>query len=229
MRDFEFSALQEARNYRAALVEEFAPYLGARVLEIGAGIGQLTQELLKVPQIKSLACVEPSAEFCRIFREKFPSVSLVEGSAANLDANSAWDTIVSVNVLEHIQGDEQELALYRKLLEKTRGHLCLFVPARPELYSLLDKDFGHFRRYTRKGLEMKLQRQGFEILRSNYFNALGYLAWWLHFRVLKKRSFDPAAVRAFDRFAFPVVRWWEKTIARPPLGQSLLVVARSNA
>jgi SAM-dependent methyltransferase len=223
--NFEFNALEQARNYRAALVKEFAPFISGNVLEIGAGIGQLTQELLKLPQIEALTCVEPAPDFCRIFREKFASTRLIEGTAADVDASACWKSLVSVNVLEHIHDDDHELGFYHKLLEKSRGHLCLFVPARPELYSPLDRDFGHCRRYTREGLREKLEHIGFEVLRCDYFNALGYFAWWFNFCLLKKRNFQPAAVRLFDRVAFPLAHWFEKNIAAPPFGQSLLTIS----
>jgi SAM-dependent methyltransferase len=226
--NYEFNALEQARNYRAALVKEFAPFLSGHTLEIGAGIGQLTQELLQFPKIESLASVEPSPEFCRVFREKFPGTRLIEGTAANVDAKARWDTLVSVNVLEHIRDDELELALYRKLLQKSRGHLCLFVPARPELYSPMDQDFGHFRRYTREDLSQKLESQGFDVLRCHYFNLAGYFAWLLTFRILEKRNFLPSAVRFFDRIVFPLTYWCEKSIASPPIGQSLLAIAKSS-
>ena len=61
----------------------------------------------------------------------------------------SWNAILSINVLEHIESDADELATYFRLLKPARGALCLFVPARPDIYAPIDKDFGHFRRYTR--------------------------------------------------------------------------------
>jgi hypothetical protein len=104
----------------------------------------------------------------------------------------------------------------------------LFVPARPEIYAPIDKDFGHFRRYTRGELRKQMQQAGFELVRLEYFNAVGYLAWWLNFCVLRKRHFEVGKVMAYDRFIFPLVHWWESRIMRPILGQSLLVVGRAK-
>ncbi len=135
---------------------------------------------------------------------------------------------MSVNVLEHIQEDERELAVYRRKLAREKGALCLFVPARPEIYAPIDRDFGHFRRYTRPELRQKLERAGFEILRLRYYNFVGYFAWWLGFCVLKKRGFDLPSVRFFDRILFPPVHGFETRICAPPIGQSLLAVARAR-
>ncbi len=224
--DFEFAALQEAKNYRETLIREFAPYLCGDVIEIGAGIGQMTELLLQNSEIKRLIAVEPEAAFAQKHRAQFPSHELIEGVIDHVPAGSKWDAILSINVLEHIGEDERELAKYADLLRERRGTLCLFVPARQEIYSPIDKDFGHFRRYSRAELAGKLSRAGFEVLRLDYFNSLGYLAWWLNFRVLKKRSFEIEKVRLYDRMIFPMVHFFESKIFRPLIGQSLLSVVR---
>jgi len=225
---FEFDALKDAHHYRAALFEEFGPFLKGEVLEVGAGIGQMTRHLLATPGIRRTAAIEPDPALCAVHRAEFPAHDLVQGTAADLPAGSSWDAIFSVNVLEHIGEDETELRRYANLLGARRGALCLFVPARPEIYALMDKDFGHFRRYTRPELRRKLTQAGFEVLRLDYFNCVGYFAWWVNFCMLKKRCFEPAKLRFYDRVIFPVVHTLESRIMRPPFGQSLLAVARSQ-
>ena len=226
--DFEFLALSEARNYPRALVQEFRPVLRGSIIEIGAGIGQMTRLIRPLPEITRLLSIEPHAPFAARFREALPEAELIEGTIANAPAGEPWDAILSVNVLEHIQADEAELAAYRKLLAPQRGALCLFVPAGPEIYAPIDRDFGHFRRYTRHELKRKLEAAGFTMERLFYYNWVGYFAWWANFRVLKKREFEIAKVRAFDRMIFPVVHAMEKGLLRPPFGQSLLAIARAR-
>jgi SAM-dependent methyltransferase len=225
--NFEFAALQHAANYRRALLHEFAPWLQGALLEVGAGIGQFSELLAATPGVRSLLAVEPDAQFCAAFRRRLPSQPLLHGTVDHLDSGAAFDAIVSINVLEHIEQDEAELKCYAGLLRDKRGHLCLFVPARQEIYAPLDRDFGHFRRYAKPALADKLRRAGFVIVQLHYFNWIGYFAWWLNFCVLRRRSFDVASVRLFDRVIFPVVHVLETKVARPPFGQSLLAVARS--
>ena len=225
--NFEFSALSEAKNYRAALIQEFAPVLTGNVLEVGAGIGQITEVVRQQAGVRKVMGVEPDGQFLPVFRQRLPDVPLIQGTAAAINPESKWNAIICVNVLEHIEADERELATYRKLLGQAQGHLCLFVPARPEIYAPIDKDFGHFRRYTRPELQRKLVAAGFQIVRLNYFNLVGYFAWWLNFCVLKKRVFDVAAVRLFDRAIFPLVFGWETRVLRPPFGQSLIAIAKA--
>jgi SAM-dependent methyltransferase len=224
--DFEFQALNEAHNYRKALLREFGPYLNGNVLEVGAGIGQITEELRAVSSIKTLCAIEPDATFCERIRAKFPDQKLVHGTSADITDFDEWNTILSVNVLEHIEDDKVELRRYCQLLKAREGSLCLFVPARPEIYAPIDRDFAHFRRYTRALLRNELEAAGFAVERIRYFNIIGYFAWWLIFCVLKRRSFKREAVRFFDRVLFPIANWSETTISAPPIGQSLLVVAR---
>jgi SAM-dependent methyltransferase len=226
--DFEFEALNEARNYRRAIVREFREFLRGDVIEVGAGIGQITAPLLELAEIRRVLCLEPDARLCRRHREEHPGHELIEGTIASAPAGEAWDAILSVNVLEHIERDAAELKEYARLLRTRRGHFCVLVPARPEIYAPIDGDFGHFRRYTRPELRRKLEEAGFEVVRLCYFNFVGYFAWWLNFVVLRKRVFDKRAVRFYDRAIFPVVNFCEWHLARPPFGQSLIAVARAK-
>jgi len=224
--DFEFRALERARNYQAALVREFTPYLRGRVLEVGAGVGQFSARLAALPDVQQSVALEPDPRFCAEFRARHPTCALIEGTIDRVAPDSEWDALVSINVLEHIEADAEELAKYRRKLVARRGCLCLFVPARQEIYAQLDRDFGHFRRYQRRDLGAKLERAGFVLVRLHYFNCFGYFAWWLNFCLLRKRHFDARSVALFDRVIFPVMHGFERRIIRPPLGQNLLAVAQ---
>jgi SAM-dependent methyltransferase len=226
--DFEMAALSQADNYRAALMREFSSSFRGNVLEVGAGIGQITEDLLQKRNIAKLVSVEPHPKFYRQLREKFPKHAIINGTFADMDPGEDWDTIVSINVLEHIQDDERELKDYFHCLAKNIGTLCLFVPARMEIYAEIDKDFGHFRRYTKAGLRKKLKDAGFQIVRMRYYNIAGYFAWWLNFCLLKKRHFKPESVRFFDRFIFPAVYGFESRVCSPFVGQSLIAIARAE-
>lgn len=226
--NFEFDALREAENYRHALVKEFSPNLHGNVIEIGSGIGQITQLLSKLPQVKFLQAIEPDPLFCGEFRKNLPTQPLIEGIVEHVDHKIDWNAIISINVLEHIRDDQDELKYYHKLLKKEKGTVNLFVPARQEIYAPIDKDFGHHRRYTKPELRNKLETAGFVVERLHYFNFVGYVAWWLNFCVLKKRKFETGSVRFYDRVIFPCVYALESRIAFPPVGQSLVAVARAR-
>jgi hypothetical protein len=225
--DFEFNALREANNYRSALLKMFAPHLRGRIIEIGAGCGQFTEQLKQVPGIEHLLAVEPDPRFCAEFRKSLPHQPLVEGIITSISDPGPWNGIVSINVLEHIREDQNELAIYSSMLKKGHGRLCLFVPARQEIYAPIEIDFGHHRRYSRIDLRHKLEQAGFKILKLHYFNFIGYFAWWLSFRVMGQRKFNPAMVRLFDRVIFPVGFGLESHLTWPPIGQSLVAIAEA--
>jgi len=225
--DFEFAALHEARNYRASLLRDFHEQFRGHVLEVGAGIGQITEALLRQPAITRLTAVEPDASFCAKLRARLPKLDLIEGTVANLPSGQTWDAILSVNVLEHIEQDVEELTAYHALLQPSGGSLCLFVPARQEIYAPIDRDFGHFRRYSRSELLSKLRTAGFQSIHIRYYNFVGYFLWWLSFCVLKQRTFNPGSVRLFDRIAFPIIHMIESLGFHPPVGQSLIAIART--
>jgi SAM-dependent methyltransferase len=224
--DFEFDALRHAVNYRRAIVREFGPWLHGSVLEVGAGVGLMTQFLLDVPTVERLVAVEPEPAYGGALRALLPEAHVVVGTIDDVPQNEAWNTIVNINVLEHIRDDIGELAAYRERLTPEGGTLCLFVPARKEIFAPIDRDFGHIRRYEQSELGEKLEGVGFSIERLEYFNVLGYLLWWMSFCVLRRRSFDKRGLQLFDRFVFPLLRGIERRTGPPPIGQSLIAVAR---
>lgn len=225
--DFEFAALSEARNYRKSIIKHFSPYIKGRVMEVGAGIGQTSEEILAIPDITELVGVEPDQGFQNAFRERLPHIRLIEGTTSDLPESEEFDAAVLVNVLEHIEKDVEELIQLRKFLKERNGHLCLLVPARQEIYSNLDAHFGHFRRYSTTEIRSKLVQAGFKITQLSYFNSVGYLAWWLRFKLMGSMSFDVAQVRLYDQRIFPVVNWLETNICRPPIGQSVIAIAKA--
>src|SRR4051812_35171268 len=121
--NFEFDALKCAVNYRQAGFNEFPPFLNSDVVEVGAGIGQMTELFQRHRPSIRLRCIEPSIKFCGEHRAKFPNVDLVCGTIDDLPAGTSCDAIVSINVLEHIEDDSRELRSYFDRLSPRHGHL----------------------------------------------------------------------------------------------------------
>ena len=224
----ELDALACARNYYRWILSNFLPYLGDRVIEVGAGMGTFSQFLLKAGGgLSELVLVEPADNLFPILARRFagdPRVRVVHGFLEDL-ANScrgAGDCIVLVNVLEHIEDDQRFLEAAFKLL-RPQGRLLLLVPACPGLYGTLDRVFGHARRYTKPDLRGRLRATGFEVVRLRYFNFPGVAAWFLAGRVLRQRTLPPAMVKLYDRLVVP----WASRLERgnPPVGQSLVGIA----
>jgi SAM-dependent methyltransferase len=228
-RDLE--SMSFARNYHRWILDLFAPHLGRRLVEVGAGTGSFSELLIeRAPD--SLALVEPSEMFVhlrgRVAGWKTAArVSLYNdtfaGAAARLAREERPDSVIYVNVLEHVEDDGAELRLVRDTLAPG-GRLFLFVPALRWLYGSFDRQVGHRRRYTRAGLSGECERAGFKVIKSVYFDAAGVLPWWVKYRLLRSEEMEPAAVRFYDRFCVPVLRRAEAVVA-PPLGKNVLLVA----
>ncbi|MFZ4776048.1 MAG: class I SAM-dependent methyltransferase [Terrimicrobiaceae bacterium] len=225
--DFEFAALNEARCYRTAIVEEFSPFVSGQVIEVGAGIGQLTALFAEKIGRENIQGIEPDRKFAELFRQNLPNVRFVEGTVDDLPPDAACNTVISINVMEHIHDHVGEMSKYHQLLHTQKGNLCILTPARPEIYAPIDEDFGHFRRYTKKSLRDALILAGFTPRKIFYFNFPGYFLWFLNFKLLRSRSFNPAVVRLYDRTVFRLTHLAERGLVRPPIGQSLIAIAQA--
>lgn len=223
-RDLE--AMSFAKNYHDWIIDEFKPYLGENSAEVGAGIGSFSQLLL--PMIKHLTAFEPSENMYPALAEEFATNEKVDtindyfGNRVN-HYEEAFDSVVYVNVMEHIEHDKDEFGYaYRSL--KPGGHLLVFVPATPFLYSPLDKSLGHFRRYVRSELIDKSTGAGFHTVKCHYFDVVGILPWLIVFKLMKK-EISGGKVSAYDNMVVPFMRRLE-SLVRPPIGKNLLLVAK---
>ena len=224
-RDLE--AMSFAENYHSWILAEFRPYLGAIVAEIGAGSGNVATMLLR-QGVSHLIAVEPSAEMYPLLREHFgshPRVTTHQGFWSEIHSkySEALDSLVYVNVLEHIRDDSQELTYAMQSL-KPGGHLCLFVPALPWLYSRFDASVGHHRRYEKEALRDLLEGAAFDVVRLRYMDSLGILPWFFMMKLLE-RELSPWSVRLYDRWVVPALRSLESRV-EVPIGKNLLAVAR---
>ena len=225
----ELDALAQARNYYGWIVRRFAPYLGRRIVEAGAGIGTFAEHLRAAAPDALLTLVEPAENNWPHLEGRFACRAHVQtrrGYLCDAGAPASTDTVVAVNVMEHVRDDAGFLADAHRLLSPA-GHALLFVPALPFLYGSLDEAFEHFRRYTRPGLTRLLRGAGFTPLRVAYTNLPGVLAWYLSGRVLRRRTVSARDARLYDRWMIPWISRLER-VWTPPLGQSLIAIARKE-
>lgn len=223
----ELDALAGARNYYGWIADRFAPFLGPRIVEVGAGIGTFTAHLLERRPDAAITAVEPAGNNFPHLAARFaadPRVTPLRGYLDGTFAPGEADAVVAVNVLEHVQDDAGFVRAAVRALAPG-GHLCLFVPALPALFGSLDRAFEHHRRYTRPMLRGLLDGAGLRTLRLGYMNLPGTAAWWLSGRVLRRRTVSARDARIYDRWMVPWVRALEERWS-PPFGQSLLAVAR---
>jgi len=232
----ELEAMDEASNYHRWILGIFAPYLGRHLVEVGAGLGSFSELILRHHACETLSLVEPSRDMYQqleAWARLMPAKPLVETYQSGfpeavplMKAKHSLDSIIYVNVLEHIVDDALELnAIHHALSDN--GRVFIFVPALSWLYGPFDQRVGHLRRYTKGELERKLARAGFRTIVSTYFDLVGIAPWWFKYRLLKSATMEPRGVRFYDRYIVPVARRLESTI-HPPVGKNVIVVAEKR-
>jgi SAM-dependent methyltransferase len=217
--------LAQADRFNDEVWNRVQPYLGTEILEVGMGIGIFTQKLLGRGKVFGVDIVpEFVAEARRRLGERAGLEYLVADMGAGLPDSlrgRAFDTIVCMNVLEHIEDDRGTLARFSGLL-KPGGRLVLVVPAYQALYNPLDANDGHFRRYGRADLNEKLAGAGFRVVHESRFNLFGIAGWFLNGTILRRKDLPAGQMGLFNKIA-PLLFWLERLVG-PPVGLSLLAV-----
>jgi SAM-dependent methyltransferase len=156
--------------------------------------------------LENLVAYEPSLQIFPMLTASIEGESRVEAINEFFGAGSAggFDSILYINVLEHIENDKAELAIMRDKLVPD-GHVLIFVPALPALFSDFDKSIGHYRRYRKVQLADTLRENGFSIEKIKYFDCAGILPWYLNF-VLLKKTLCGNHVSLYDKIVIPVMR-----------------------
>ena len=226
-------AMEGARNYFTWIHEAIAPHVKGRVLEVGSGFGIFSDVLAaKHP----LLATDQDERALEVLSRRFASNAgvrvarldiLDEASVRALAAKETVETVVSLNVLEHLEDDVLALEHMARLVGPG-GRVIAFVPALESLYGSLDRLAGHFRRYDRPLLERRLRAAGLRPLAFRFFNMVGALGWYVNACVVPQTRLDAASVngqaRIYDRyvvrFASALERWID-----PPFGQSMVAVS----
>ncbi len=225
----ELDAVAEATNYYSWIIDSFAGAFGERIVEAGAGIGTVSDIVLRRAAPKELLLIEPAANNIPSLRRRFdddPRVRIHHGYLEDVGDSVTADTVIAVNVMEHVERDDEFLSAAHLTLARD-GALLLLVPAVPAIYGSLDKAFDHYRRYTRSGLEDLLLTAGFRIQTLHYVNFVGIAAWYVSGRIFHRTTLGRGQVRFYDRWVIPWLRRIESRI-HPPVGQSLLAIARKS-
>ena len=160
---------------------------GKKILEAGCGTGSLFKFLLQ--ENFDVTGIDYSEKLLDKAREKNLPVKLFQADLTDKDSlkkyQGSFDSVVSSEVLEHIENDSKVLEVIFSIL-KPNGVLVLDTPAFNFLYSPLDKKIGHYRRYTKKSLQQILEKSGFKVESIRYWNLLGFFGWLISFKLLKK-------------------------------------------
>jgi glycosyltransferase involved in cell wall biosynthesis len=215
--------LRKAEPYNRYVYELIRPHLGRDILEVGAGIGSMTRHYLAHGAITA---TDISPYCLRELRRAFADYAQVRVGELDIRRTpvqaEAYDTIVCLNVLEHIEDDVEALRHMRSLL-KPGGRLVLYVPSNPRLYCEIDRGVGHCRRYLLEELRGKLIRAGFRLAHLRAHNLIGALGWWIQGKVLGKKRIGAADIGGMN-FLMPFIRMQDRLNVESRFSLSLLAV-----
>ena len=220
--------MAQANNYQNWMFRRIAPYVGQRILEVGAGIGNFTRLLLDrelvIPTDLSPLCVNKLQQ--RLSDGLHVQPKLLDlGDPSDDDwFQYRFDTIICLNVLEHVEDHLRALRFMHSVLE-TGGRAVILVPAFQFLYGTIDKKIGHFRRYRRGSLLPVMREAGFIIEHSFYMNVIGIAGWFWNNRVRRIKEEDAGQIHVFDRYIAPWAEQLERLLP-PPFGLSLIAIGR---
>ena len=219
--------LNRAPRFSRWMADVIRPYARNRVLELGAGIGNLTVNL--VPRAVYWATdVNPeyldALERLRANRPYLRVAHVDASDAGTFPTEQSFDTVIFLNVLEHLADDTGALRNVFAALGNG-GTAVVLVPSGPALYGTLDEVLGHCRRYTERQLVALGQAAGFHVTRVLKFNRTGVIAWWLNGKILRRKTFGMAQIRLLNSLT-PLFRMLDSWLPLPPL--SLIAIFRKE-
>ena len=216
--------LARAPRFNAWMADTIRPFCGQKVLEIGSGTGNLTRRLiprgvyvasdinpLYLQTLRSLTADRPYLDVTLTDVTEGGTFPKIEGG---------FDTVVCLNVIEHVEDDRSAMENIRGVLSE-KGRAIVLVPQGPGLLGSLDEVLGHKRRYTEAALSVLAVESGFEVKEILRFNRIGSAAWWLNGKLLQRRSFGLLQVAALNLLT-PIFRLVDRALPFPPL--SLIAV-----
>lgn len=226
----ELEIFSKAKNWKRYLASQVRPFIGGSVLEVGAGIGKTTVPLHN-ENVERWTCLEPDEEFYRILLSLVETgglpanCSVRNGTLYTLHEKETFDTILYIDVLEHIENDKDEWQRAKKHL-KENGHLIILSPAFLFLYSAFDKTIGHFRRYKKNDLK-KFSAASVSLVRLRYLDSAGFAASLVNRLFLKQAYPSRKQVAFWDAWLIPVSRLMDAVFFYS-FGKSILGVWRKQ-
>jgi len=222
----ELEIFRHALHWKKYFAKHVRHHLGERVLEVGAGIGE-TVPYICTDSVSHWVCLEPDESFCRqievgIEEHRVPEVcSVINGTLDVIDDPPGFDTVLYMDVLEHIGQDAEELGKAMHVL-KRGGKIIVLSPAHQFLFSKFDRAIGHFRRYSRRGLAGLCPR-GMVVRDTKYLDSFGMLASLANRVMLRQSMPGLKQILFWDKVIVPISRCIDPLL-RYRVGKSILVV-----
>lgn len=222
----ELDLFAEAHHWKDYWCSVISPFVGRRVLDVGAGLGA-TARLMAGRPFETYVALEPDPRLARRMLESLPSFdpafTVMQGTIDDVECGPTYDTILYIDVLEHIEDDKRELRAAANRLEPA-GRIIVLSPAHAWLFSPFDHAVGHFRRYTTRALK-DLAAGELSLEKACYLDAVGMFASLANRLLLAQRNPTRSQIRAWDRYMVPASRMLDP-LAGHRLGKSVVAVYR---
>jgi len=222
--------IKELTSYNEWIYGNIKKAVSGNVLEIGCGIGNITDFLMK--DAKKVTATDIDLSYINYAKKKYSKSGRVKVLKMDIMKpgktikKNYYDTAVMLNVLEHIKDDAKALRNACMALKKG-GKFVILVPAVQAIYGEMDRELGHYKRYGKKDMKSLFEGSGMKINEIFYSNFPGMFGWFISGKVMKNKKIPLNQARVFDRYVLPVVKLTESVI-KPFLGQSLIVIAEKK-
>lgn len=222
--------LSSAKSFNRWLIEKIEPHLQDPILEVGSGIGNLTEILIEKNYKITATDIDP--EYIEILKHKFTAVaSNIEVKKMDINESDPsshvkYKSILLINVMEHIEEDKNSLRKLSNLLDKD-GKIIVLVPAYKWLYNPLDKNLGHFKRYGKDELKQMLRSAGYKVVNVSSFNMMGILGWFFWGSILRKKQLSKLVTTTYE-WLMPINRIIDR-VFMSRVGLSVIAIAQKNA
>lgn len=198
--------ISTAAHFNNWMYQTIKPFLKGNILEIGSGIGNITQYVLDDKY--NTTASDLRTDYCTILGNRFAGNAFLQGvknidivhpdfEQKHSDLLNTFDSIFALNIIEHVENDVLAIENCKKLL-KENGNLIILVPAYAVLYNGFDTELKHYRRYTKSNLQQLLQKADFTIVSSQYFNLAGIAGWWFTGSLLRRKLIPVVQMKIFD-------------------------------
>lgn len=220
-------AFAQAPRFNRWIFERIRPWTGRRIVELGSGSGNLSAFLVPLGDV---LLSDPDPHHAQALRARWSGVAGIRVERIDMSnagdlarvLDFAPDTVVFLNVLEHVADDLGALQLLHRHVPSGCSVIAL-VPSGPGLFSAFDRALGHHRRYASGELEATFRKAGFEVVHDEPFHKAGRLPWFIQMTIGGARSLPAAELRLYDRIV-PLLRVLDHLLPGP--GLSTIVVAR---